>query len=405
MKAPSLTLGIEEEYQIIDPSTRELRSYITEILAGDHIILDEVKPELHQSMVEIGSRVCRTPQEMREELVRLRGLVMDLAGRSGLVIAAAGTHPFSCWTKQEITPLERYVGVKQDLQDLAQQLLIFGTHIHVGIEDKDFLIEAMNVSRYLLPHVLALSTSSPFWQGRRTGLKSYRSIVFRNFPRTGVPPILRSYAEYDELLGTLVATRCVPDGSKIWWDARPHHAYPTLEFRVCDVCTRVEEAVCLGAILQAIVAKVWRLRRDNLTFRLYAPAMIEENKWRAVRFGLDGKLIDFGKGKEQPARELITEMLEWFVDDVVDELGSRREVEYAFEIMRGGTSADRQLAVYEETRDLRAVVDRLISETAEGVRPEIAASFGKRQASGDPYRATVVGDSASTISQGAGIAS
>jgi carboxylate-amine ligase len=405
MKAPSLTLGIEEEYQIIDPSTRELRSYITEILAGDHIILDEVKPELHQSMVEIGSRVCRTPQEMREELVRLRGLVMDLAGRSGLVIAAAGTHPFSCWTKQEITPLERYVGVKQDLQDLAQQLLIFGTHIHVGIEDKDFLIEAMNVSRYLLPHVLALSTSSPFWQGRRTGLKSYRSIVFRNFPRTGVPPILRSYAEYEELLGTLVATRCVPDGSKIWWDARPHHAYPTLEFRVCDVCTRVEEAVCLGAILQAIVAKVWRLRRDNLTFRLYAPAMIEENKWRAVRFGLDGKLIDFGKGKEQPARELITEMLEWFVDDVVDELGSRREVEYAFEIMRGGTSADRQLAVYEETRDLRAVVDRLISETAEGVRPEIAASFGKRQASGDPYRATVVGDSASTISQGAGIAS
>jgi carboxylate-amine ligase len=405
MKAPSLTLGIEEEYQIIDPDTRELKSYITEILAGDHMILDEVKPELHQSMVEIGSRVCRTPQEMREELVRLRGLVMDLAGRSGLVIAAAGTHPFSCWTKQEITPLERYVGVKQDLQDLAQQLLIFGTHIHVGIEDKDFLIEAMNVSRYLLPHVLALSTSSPFWQGRRTGLKSYRSIVFRNFPRTGVPPILRSYAEYDELLGTLVATRCVPDGSKIWWDARPHHAYPTLEFRVCDVCTRVEEAVCLGAILQAIVAKVWRLRRDNLTFRLYPPAMIEENKWRAVRFGLDGKLIDFGKGKEQPARELITEMLEWFVDDVVDELGSRREVEYAFEIMRTGTSADRQLAVYEETRDLRAVVDRLVSETADGVRPEIAASFGKRQASGDPYRATVVGDSASTISQGAAIAS
>jgi carboxylate-amine ligase len=392
MKAPSLTLGIEEEYQIIDPETRELKSYITEILNGDSMTVAELKPELHQSMVEIGSRVCSTPQEVREELVRLRGMVIDLAARNGLVIAAAGTHPFSLWTKQEITPLERYAGVKEDLQDLAQQLLIFGTHIHVGIEDKDFLIEAMNVSRYLLPHVLALSTSSPFWQGRRTGLKSYRSIVFRNFPRTGVPPVMRSYAEYEELLGTLVATGCVPNGSKIWWDARPHHLYPTLEFRVCDVCTRVEEAVCIAAILQAIVAKIWKLRRDNLTFRLYAPAMIDENKWRAVRFGLDGNLIDFGKSKELPARELLTEMLEWFVDDVVDELGSRREVEYAFQIMRGGTSADRQLAVYDQTRDLRSVVDRVVSETAEGVRPEIARAFAERSATGAPHRATISGE-------------
>jgi carboxylate-amine ligase len=378
MKAPSLTVGIEEEYQIIDPTTRELKSYITEILAGDSMILDEVKPELHQSMVEIGSKVCRTPSELRSELVRLRGLVMDLAARNGLVIAAAGTHPFSSWMTQEITPLERYAGVKEDLQDLAQQLLIFGTHIHVGIEDKDFLIDAMNVARYLLPHVLCLSTSSPFWQGRRTGLKSYRSIVFRNFPRTGVPPIMRSYADYDELLGSLVATRSVPDGSKIWWDVRPHHAYPTLEFRVCDVCTRVEEAVCIAAILQAIVAKIWKLRRDNLTFRVYPSAMIEENKWRAVRFGLDGKLIDFGKEQEQPARELIAEMLQWFVDDVVDELGSRREVEYAFDIMRHGTSADRQLAVYDRTQDFKAVVDRVVAETAEGVRPEITKRFMER---------------------------
>lgn len=406
MKAPSLTLGIEEEYQIIDPESRELKSYITEILSGDSMILDEVKPELHQSMVEIGSKVCRTPQELRGELVRLRGMVMDLAGKNGLVIAAAGTHPFSCWTKQEITPLERYIGVRQDLQDLAQQLLIFGTHIHIGIEDKDFLIEAMNVSRYLLPHVLALSTSSPFWQGRRTGLKSYRSIVFKNFPRTGVPPILDSHADYEELLDVLVATRCVPNGSKIWWDARPHHAYPTLEFRVCDVATRVEEAVCLASILQAIVAKIWKLRRDNLTFRLYPLALIEENKWRAVRFGLDGNMIDFGKQQEQPARELVTEMLEWFVDDVVDELGSRREVEYAFEIMRHGTSADRQLATYERTGDLRAVVDRVVSETAEGVRPEIAAAFGSRVATGDPYRISVLGDgSTATPARGSGVVS
>jgi carboxylate-amine ligase len=380
MKAPSLTIGIEEEYQIIDPETRELRSYITEILAGDHMILDEVKPELHQSMVEIGSKVCRTPSEMRAELVRLRGLVMDLAAKNGLVIAAAGTHPFSSWMTQEITPLERYAGVKEDLQDLAQQLLIFGTHIHVGIEDPEFMIDALNVGRYLLPHVLCLSASSPFWQGRRTGLKSYRSIVFRNFPRTGIPPILRSRSDYDELLGALVATKSVPDGSKIWWDVRPHHAYPTLEFRVCDVCTRVDEAVCIAAILQAIVAKIWKLRRDNLTFRIYPSAMIEENKWRAVRFGLDGKLIDFGKQTELPARELIAEILQWFVDDVVDELGSRSEVEYAFEIMRHGTSADRQLAIFDRTGDFKQVVDNVIAETAEGVRPEITKRFRERSA-------------------------
>jgi carboxylate-amine ligase len=371
MKPPSLTLGIEEEYQIIDPATRELRSYITEILKGDHVILSEVKPELHQSMVEVGSRVCRTPGELRSELLRLRGGVIELAARGGLRVAAAGTHPFSSWTEQEITPLERYMGVKQDLQDLAQQLLIFGTHVHVGVEDRDFLIDAMNVSRYLLPHVLCLSASSPFWQGRRTGLKSYRSVIFKNFPRTGVPPILRSYAEYEELLGALVRTKCVPDGSKIWWDVRPHHAFPTLEFRVCDVCTRVEEAVCIAALLQAIVAKLWKLRRDNLTFRVYPSTMVEENKWRAVRFGLDGKLIDFGQEKELPARELIREMLEWFIGDVVDELGSRREVEYAFHILREGTSADRQLATYERTGDLRAVVDRVIAETAEGISEQV----------------------------------
>jgi len=298
-----------------------------------------------------------------------------LAARGGLKVAAAGTHPFSNWMTQEITPLERYMGVKQDLQDLAQQLLIFGTHIHVGIEDRDFMIDAMNVARYLLPHVLCLSTSSPFWQGRKTGLKSYRSIIFKNFPRTGVPPIMRSYSEFEELLNALVRTHSIPDGSKIWWDVRPHHAYPTLEFRVCDVCTRVDEAVCIAAILQAIVAKLWKLRRDNMTFRVYPQTYIEENKWRAVRFGLDGKLIDFGKEQELPARELITEMLAWFVDDVVDELGSRQEVEYAFRIMRDGTSADRQLATFERTGDLKAVVNQLIAETAEGVRPSETATL------------------------------
>lgn len=367
MKPPSLTLGIEEEYQIIDPDTRELRSYITEILTGDHMMLGEIKPELHQSMVEIGTQVCRTPAEARAELVRLRGHVMRLAGRNGLVIAAAGTHPFSSWITQEITPLERYMGVRQDLADLAQQLLIFGTHVHVGIEDRDFLIDAMNVSRYFVPHVLMLSTSSPFWMGRETGLKSYRSIIFRNFPRTGIPPVLESGTAYASLVDTMMRTGCIPNASKIWWDVRPNHSYPTLEFRICDVCTRVDEAVCVAAILQAIVAKLWKLRRDNMTFRVYPSALIEENKWRAVRYGLDGKLVDLGKDQEQPARALIRELLEWFVDDVLDELGSRREVEYALKILDQGTSADRQLARYRETGDLKSVVDLLVSETAEGV--------------------------------------
>jgi carboxylate-amine ligase len=379
MKSPSLTLGIEEEYQIIDPETRELRSYITEILSGDHMQLEEIKPELHQSMVEIGTRVCRTPADVRAELVRLRGHVMELAGRSGLVIVAAGTHPFSSWLTQEITPLERYLGVREDLALLAQQLLIFGTHVHIGIEDRDFLIDAMNVARYFVPHILTLSTSSPFWMGRETGLKSYRSIIFRHFPRTGIPPVLGSWNEYEALIGTLVRTGCVPDASKIWWDVRPNHSYPTLEFRVCDVCTRVEEAVSIAAILQAIVAKLWKLRCDNMTFRLYPQSLIEENKWRAVRYGLDGKLIDLGQEKELPARHLVRELIEWFIDDVLDELGSRKEVEYAFKILERGTSADRQLARYQETGDLRSVVDSLIAETREGVTelPEPAAPLRK----------------------------
>jgi len=370
VQAPSLTIGIEEEYQIIDPETRALTSYITEILDEGRLVLrEQVKPEMHQSIVEIGSTVCRTPAEARAELVRLRREIMRLAGKKGYKIAAAGTHPFSHWLEQEITPLERYLGVKKDMQELAQRLLIFGTHVHIGIEDRDFLVDALNVARYMLPHVLCLSTSSPFWIGRNTGLKSYRSIVFRNFPRTGIPRIFQSWGDLEALVETLVRTNSIPDGTKLWWDARPNWKYPTLEFRICDVCTRVDEAVCVAAIFQAIVAKLWKLRRDNLTFRVYGTDLIEENKWRAVRYGLDGKLIDFGKQQELPARDLIRELLEWFIGDVVDELGSRQEVEYAYRILEEGSSADRQLATYRRTGDLKAVVDQVIRETAEGVTP------------------------------------
>ena len=367
MKAPSLTLGIEEEFQIVDPESGELRSYITQILKDGKITVEGVKPELHQSVVEVGSSVCQTPAEIREEIVRLRGAVTELAAREGLKILAAGTHPFSSWMDQEITPLDRYLGLAEDLQDMGRQALIFGMHVHVGIEDPEFLMDAMKVSRYFLPHVLALSTSSPFWMGRRTGLRSYRSVLWRNFPRTGVPPTLQTYAEYAGMLRVLVKGNCIPDASKIWWDIRPHHLYPTLEFRVCDMCTKVDEAVCIAAIFQAIVAKLWKLRRDNMTFRVYPLSLIEENKWRAVRYGVDGNLLDLGQECERPAREVIHELVDWFLDDVLDELGSRKQVEYAFEILERGTSADRQLAVYEETHDLKAVVEHLIAETAEGV--------------------------------------
>lgn len=367
MQAPSLTVGIEEEYQIIDPVTRDLTPGFDALMSSDDAVLAEVKAELHQCQVEIGTQPCANIADLRKDLTNLRRLVIQAAGQHGLTIAAAGTHPFSNWMNQEMTPKERYLGVKAELQDLAHRLLIFGTHVHVGIEDPEFRIDCLNAARYVLPHVLCLSTSSPFWFGRNTGLHSYRSIVFKNFPRTGVPRVLANWSDYTDLVDTLVRTKSIPDGSKIWWDVRPHYRYPTLEFRNCDVNTRVDEAICVAAILQAVVAKMWKLRRDNLTFRVYAGDLIEENKWRAVRWGLGGNLIDFGKKVESPAPVLIRELVEWFLDDVLDELGTRKEVEYAFTILEGGSSAQRQLATYARTGDLRAVVDQLIRETAEGV--------------------------------------
>lgn len=367
MKAPSLTVGIEEEYQIIDPVSRDLTPGFQELVRVDDEEALDVKPELHQCQVEIGTKPCATIAELRTELTAQRRAVIKAANRHGLAIASAGTHPFSNWMNQEMTPKERYLGVKAELQDLAHRLLIFGTHVHVGIEDDEFRIDCLNAARYVLPHILCLSTSSPFWFGRNTGLHSYRSIVFKNFPRTGVPRVFSGWSEYADVVDTLVKTKSIPDASKIWWDVRPHHLYPTLEFRICDVNTRVDEAICVAALLQAVVAKMWKLRRDNMTFRVYPADLIEENKWRAVRYGLGGKLIDFGKKTELPAPEAVRELIDWFLGDVLDELGTRQEVEYAYHILRNGSSAQRQLATYARTKDLRAVVDQLITETAEGV--------------------------------------
>jgi carboxylate-amine ligase len=323
-------------------------------------------------MVELGTPVCRDVNDARREVARMRGAISNLAERNGLVIASAATHPFANWMTQDITPFERYTGVVEDMQYLARQLLIFGMHVHVGVPDRELAIDAMNVLRYMMPHVLALSTSSPFWMGQPTGLKSFRSTLFEDFPRTGIPDEFESYASYERFVETLVRTGCIEDATKIWWDIRPHPKYPTLEFRVCDACTRIDEAVCMAALFQALVAKHIKLARENMSFRGYRRALVEENKWRAVRYGLDGKLIDFGRGEQLSARSLVHELVE-FVDDVLDDLGSREAVHYAYRILEEGSSADRQLAVYEETGSLEAVVDHLVAETAEGVDTSVSA--------------------------------
>ncbi|RME61411.1 MAG: carboxylate-amine ligase [Caldilineae bacterium] len=369
MPRPSLTLGIEEEYQVVDPETGELRSFITQFIQNGKMIMveREIKPELHQSMVELGTPVCQTPAEAKEELLRQRQFICRLAEEKGLAIVAAATHPFSRWVEQEVTPFPRYQGVLEEMQLLAQRLLIFGMHIHVGLGDPDFAIDTMNVVRYMLPHLLALSTSSPFWAGRRTGLKSYRAVVFEDFPRSGIPDIYVNRAAYEGLVRTLVNTGCIPDSSKIWWDVRPHHTYPTLEFRVCDICTRVDEAIAIAALCQAIVLWHWKLRRRNITFRIYRRDLIAENKWRAARYGLDGKLIDFGKKTELPARALIRELLELLAEEI-DELDIQKEIAPIHGMLENGTSADRQLRVYDAHEgDTRAVVQHLIAETKEGL--------------------------------------
>jgi glutamate---cysteine ligase / carboxylate-amine ligase len=372
--AHRFTIGVEEEFQIIDPATCELRSHVLQLVsAASPDIVEQVKHEMHQSIVETGSKICEDVGELRIEMNRTRGELVAAAERAGLQVAAAGTHPFSSWIDQVISPGERYENIVEELQQLARSLLIFGMHIHVAMPDKQTTIDMMNMVRYFLPHLLALSTSSPFWMGRNTGLKSFRTTVFRRFPRTGVPELFESWSAYENFVNLLMKLNCIDNGKKIWWDVRPHPTFGTLEFRMCDVATKVEEAVAIAAITQAIVVKLHRLYTGNMGFRLYRRALIEENKWRAARYGIEGKLIDFGKEEEVPMRDLAVELLE-FIDDVVDDLGSRSAVEYVHTILREGTSAERQLRVYQETGDLKAVVRHLVEETRGGVIQSRASS-------------------------------
>lgn len=362
------SLGIEEEFQIVDPKTRELRSHVQQLLDEGKVILKEqVKAEMHQSVVEVGSSVCSNIQEAREEVIKLRTNIAKVADLHGLKIASAGTHPFSRWEDQKITDAPRYKEVVHDMQQVARANLIFGLHVHVGINDKELAIHIMNAARYFLPHIYALSTNSPFWKGRNTGFKSYRAKIFDRFPRTGIPDYFNSRSEYDSYVSLLVKTGCIEDASKIWWDIRPHPVYPTLEFRVCDVQLRVDETIALAALMQAIVAKLYSLIKQNLGFRLYRRLYINENKWRASRYGIDAKLIDFGKQAEVDTSVLIGELLT-FVDDVIDDLGSREEINYINKILKHGTGADRQLKVWEQSKDLHRVVDFIIDETYTGLK-------------------------------------
>jgi carboxylate-amine ligase len=345
---PTFTLGIEEEYQTVDPESRDLRSHIaTEMLEQGKLQLEErVKAELHQSVIEVGTRVCANIEEAREDLYDLRRNMIRLAEENGLMLVAGGTHPFADWRSQEIYPDPRYDQVVADLQLVARANLIFGLHVHVGIEDREAAIRVMNSLRYFLPHILALSTNSPFWLGMETGYKSYRAKVFENFPRTNLPDSFASYSEFENYVDLLIKTNCIDNAKKIWWDVRPHPFFDTVEVRVCDIPMRAEETVAIAGLIQATACKLW--------------------KFRAVRYGLDGKMIDFGKQEELPARDLIREYLVW-VDDVLDELGSRQAVEYIHTMLERGSGADRQLAVFRETGSLRAVVDYMALETRAGL--------------------------------------
>ena len=351
------TLGIEEEYMVIDPSSRELKSHEQKIVQLGQITLkDKVKAEMHQAVVEVGTDICKNIDEAFNDVASLRGNIAQIAGDLGLWVGASGTHPFSHWEKQLITDHVRYNQIVNELQEAARSNLIFGLHVHVGMEDRKMAIHIANTVRYFLPHVYALSTNSPFWEARDTGYKSFRTKVFDKFPRTGIPDYFENEEAYENYVNLLIKTNCIDNAKKIWWDLRVHPFFNTIEFRICDVPMTLNETLMIAALFQAICAKIYKLRSQNLNFMLYQRSLINENKWRASRYGIDGKLIDFGKEKEISTKALILELLD-FVDDVVDDLGSRHVINYVNRVFETGTGADRQLAVYKETGSLISVVD------------------------------------------------
>jgi carboxylate-amine ligase len=361
------TIGIEEEYMVMDPDTRELKSHEQKIVQeGEKIIKDKVKAEMHQAVVEVGTDICQDIDDAYVDVANLRKTISNIAGDLGLWIGASGTHPFSHWERQLITDHVRYSDIVKELQEAARSNLIFGLHVHVGMENRDMAIHIANSARYFLPHIFALSTNSPFWEGRQTGYKSYRTKIFDKFPRTGIPDFFESIEAYDKYIKILVKTNCIDNAKKIWWDLRVHPFFNTVEFRICDVPLTVQETITIAALFQGICAKLYKLRTQNLNFIIYPRMLINENKWRASRYGIEGSMIDFGKESEVNTRVLIYELLD-FIDDVAGPLGIKNTIGYVHKILEEGTGADRQLKVFEQTQSLQAVVDYIHGQFLNGL--------------------------------------
>lgn len=361
------TLGIEEEYMILDPESRELKSHEQQIVQeGQKVIKDKVKAEMHQAVVEVGTDICKDIDEAYHDVAILRKTISDIAVSLGYSIGASGTHPFSQWELQLITEHARYHDIVNELQDAARSNLIFGLHVHVGVDNREMAMHIANSTRYFLPHIYALSVNSPFWEGRHTGYKSFRTKVFDKFPRTGIPDSFDTIEAYDKYINLLIKTNCIDNAKKIWWDLRVHPFFNTIEYRICDVPMTVDETITIAALFQAVAAKIYKLRNENLNFMQYSRPLLNENKWRASRYGIDGKMIDFGKEEEVNTRVLIYELLD-FVDDVVDELGSRHRLAHVQHIFENGTGADRQLATFEKNNNLIDVVDLIQSEFLKGI--------------------------------------
>lgn len=363
----NFTLGVEEEYMVIDPVTRELKSHHQKIVQeGQKVIKDKVKAEMHQAVVEVGTDICQNVDEAFDDVATLRKTISGIAESIGLKVGASGTHPFSHWESQLITDHARYSEIVNELQEAARSNLIFGLHVHVGMETREMAIHIANAARYFLPHIYALSTNSPFWEGRKTGYKSFRSKVFDKFPRTGIPDYYESIEAYENYVKLLVKTNCIDNAKKIWWDLRVHPFFNTVEYRICDVPMTVHETITIAALFQAVSAKLYKLRMQNLNFMSYSRALINENKWRASRYGIDGSMIDFGKEAEVNTRALIYELLE-FIEDVVPHLGSQHAINHVHTMLEQGTGADRQLKVYEDSNDLIAVTDYIQTSFLSGL--------------------------------------
>ena len=376
IERPEFTIGIEEEYLVVDRETRDLFNKPPREMwqALNDVLGSQVTHEFLQAQIEVGTKVCARVSEAREDLASLRRDLSKVVSEYGAAIIASSTHPFANWAQQETTPDPRYIRIQADYQQVARQLVICGMHVHVGIEDDHLRIDLMNQVRYFLPHLLALSCSSPFWDGALTGLQAYRLVIFQNLPRTGMPEEFVSWGEYERHVDILVSAGLIEDASKLWWDIRPSSRYPTLEMRISDVCTRLDDAMTVAALYQSLLGYLYRLRRNNQRWRVYSPGIIEENVWRAQRYGTTGTLVDFGKGALVPFPDLVEEMIEVVAQDAV-EFGVRDEVRHARAIVSDGTSAQRQVRAYESALDagaseheaLQAVVDELIVDTLHGI--------------------------------------